>query len=287
MSDKAALSVAREAFHARLLRDLLHVDKDGVPGNADKSQSSSVSIAKGILERIGGGRVADRAVAQSSGKKFEELVSDFVAEAFGLFEHLRPGEWAVEVVKSRSALAISRFQQYQHLRDLAQLSEVTPALAAVLGNSYVIAPDVVVFRQPLDDEAINRPGVLVDQSVARQTGVRRVNKTSPILHANISCKWTLRSDRAQNARSEALSLIRSRKGALPQIAVVTGEPLPSRIASLALGTGDIDCVYHIALPELVAAVQDLRNDEAESLLATMRDGERIRDIADLPLDLVV
>lgn len=47
------------------------------------------------------------------------------------------------------------------------------------------------------------------------------------------------------------NLIRNRKGNLPHIVVVTGEPMPARIASLALGTGDIDCVYHFALYELV------------------------------------
>jgi hypothetical protein len=36
---------------------------------------------------------------------------------------------------------------------------------------------------------------------------------------------------------------------------VTAEPLPSRIASLALGTGDVDCIYHAALYELVDAVE--------------------------------
>ena len=46
---------------------------------------------------------------------------------------------------------------------------------------------------------------------------------------------------------------RNRKGNLPHIVVVTGEPMPARIASLALGTGDIDCVYHFALYELVDA----------------------------------
>ncbi len=38
---------------------------------------------------------------------------------------------------------------------------------------------------------------------------------------------------------------------------VTGEPLPMRIASLALGTGDLDCVYHFALPELQKAIEEL------------------------------
>ena len=79
------------------------------------------------------------------------------------------------------------------------------------------------------------------------------------LHASISCKWTIRSDRAQNARTEGLNLIRNRKGHTLHITIVTAEPYPQRIASVALGTGDIDCVYHIALPELAAAAQEYGN----------------------------
>ena len=81
--------------------------------------------------------------------------------------------------------------------------------------------------------------------------------------------------------------MRNRKGRLPHVVVVTGEPSPSRLASLALGTGDIDMVYHFALPELIESVESTEQDEAATLLKTMVDGSRLRDIADLPLDLSV
>ncbi len=109
----------------------------------------------------------------------------------------------------------------------------------------------------------------------------------PILHASISCKWTLRSDRAQNARSEGLNLVRNRKGRLPHIVVITGEPTPNRIASIALGTGDIDQVYHFALYELLDTVKELGMNDAEDSINTMIQGKRLRDISDLPLDLIV
>jgi hypothetical protein len=107
------------------------------------------------------------------------------------------------------------------------------------------------------------------------------------LHASISCKLTIRSDRSQNARTEGLNLIRNRKGHTPHIAVVTGEPMPNRIASLAYGTGDIDCVYHIALPELRQALEELSETSAAETLDLMTDGRRLRDIADLPFDLAI
>ena len=161
-----------------------------------------------------------------------------------------------------------------------------PALAAILGNSYDISPDVLVVRQPISQQELNDSGIVVD-GVASYSPLLARNQSSPIIHAVVSCKWTLRSDRAQNARSEALNLIRNRKGRTPHIVVVTGEPTPSRLSSLALGTGDIDTVYHFALPELITATQDSGNDEAIKTLDTLVTGQRLRDIADLPLDLAV
>lgn len=97
----------------------------------------------------------------------------------------------------------------------------------------------------------------------------------------------MRSDRAQNSRTEALGLIRNRKGHLPHIVVVTGEPLPGRLASLALGTGDIDCMYHFALYELIDAVKSAGAEDSLEMLNVLIDGKRLKDISDLPLDLTV
>jgi hypothetical protein len=69
--------------------------------------------------------------------------------------------------------------------------------------------------------------------------------------------------------------------------VVTGEPLPSRLASLALGTGDIDCVYHFALLELEETIEEFEFLDAQEMLKIMVDGKRLKDIADLPLDLAI
>lgn len=97
----------------------------------------------------------------------------------------------------------------------------------------------------------------------------------------------MRSDRAQNTRTEALNLIRSRKGKTPQIAVATLEPLPSRLASIAMGTGDVDCTYHSALYELAEAVKESGNEDQNEILHTLIHGRRLRDISDLPFDLAL
>lgn len=46
------------------------------------------------------------------------------------------------------------------------------------------------------------------------------------------------------------------------------------------------CVYHFALKELREAILESENDEALQLLDIMIAGKRLRDIADLPLDLL-
>jgi len=105
------------------------------------------------------------------------------------------------------------------------------------------------------------------------------------MHASVSCKWTIRSDRSQNTRTEALNLIRNRKGKVPIVVAVVFEPLPTRIASIALGTGDLDCVYHGALHELREAVEEIKNEAQKDMLDTLVRGRRLRDISDLAFDL--
>ncbi|PWI18160.1 restriction endonuclease [Streptomyces sp. Act143] len=285
----AALTEARIEFHKNLVdRHTLSLSPGNVASNADSSQKTSVGIALRIAKELSAQVIPEKIKGQRAGKQFEEAVEIFLRETFPLFHSLRPGSWSIENVGgSRAEYQISKYEPYAHLAALANAIENDRTLASVLGNSYEISPDVLILRSPEPDEVINRDQELVDEDFGKYSVVRMANQDRPIVHAIVSCKWTLRSDRAQNARSEALNVIRNRKGRTPHIAVVTGEPSPSRLASLALGTGDIDTVYHFALPELIRAVDSVQNDEAVSMLHTLLEGKRLRDISDLPLDLAV
>ena len=68
---------------------------------------------------------------------------------------------------------------------------------------------------------------------------------------------------------------------------VTAEPLPTRIASLALDTGDLDCVYHFALHEMKEAIIETSNEDQMDMLDTLIIGRCLRDISDLPFDLAI
>lgn len=285
----SAISAARRRFHEDLLKGGVlclteNKDSGGIPSNADSSNALSIKIARGLFDRICTGLgAAGRLAGQRSGSKFEQITREFIASSFGSLAAIRPGKWDFAPKKRN----IAEFEQYAHLAALKAVAEKIPDLEVLLGSDYLIAPDVLVVRYPEPDDAINRDVFAVDEAIATLSPLRASNNATPLLHASISCKWTLRSDRAQNARSEALNLLRNRKGRAPHIAVVTGEPLPSRLSSIALGTGDIDCVYHFALPELLESAAQHDPAEATSLLKIMVDGKRLRDIADLPLDLAV
>ncbi len=60
-----------------------------------------------------------------------------------------------------------------------------------------------------------------------------------------------------------------------------------RIASIALGIGDVDCAYHFALYELLEAVKNTEAEDSVELLESLIEGKRLKDVSDLPLDLCV
>ena len=284
---ESLIAQERKRYHESLLREgVLTIDKNGIPSNADKSSKLSVSIALGIANRLMA-ETHDKSVGQTSGAKFEQLNMEFLTNTFPQLQNLRPGVWHITKLGNRNSMKTSSFAQYEHLDYLNRLTAYDRKLAASMGNDYMVAPDVVVYRDTVSDDEINEDQVFVDDTVCTMADLRKKNGGLPILHASVSAKWTMRRDRAQNSRTEALNLIRNRKGNLPHIVVVTGEPMPARIASLALGTGDIDCVYHFALYELVDAVKEIGAEDALEMLNVLIEGKRLKDISDLPMDLAV
>lgn len=271
----------RREYHQRICTEVLRKNETGVPNNADSASTASVEIGRSIMEQIGFDVEIGKLPGQTAGNQFEIATRDFLQNVFKLLHHLRPGEWQFSVGGN-----IRDYEQYQHLSEVSRAIEENEALRTIFGD-YIVTPDIVVCRKPVTDKTINKNDVLLSNDItASHTPLRLANSELDILHASISCKWTIRSDRSQNARTEGLNLIRNRKGKTPHIVVVIGEPLPSRIASLAYGIGDIDCVYHFALRELKKATEDKApGSEPLDILNTLISGKRLRDISDLPFDL--
>ncbi len=301
-------SVERSNFHKQLLEEeILCFAKasakvrtkwnvDYISSIADTGQAASVRIANLLTEKISNettvsvSKVSKKPDGQRLGNQFEIACRNFIDQTFSKLDHLRPGNWIIQKLDKRTGNLLGGFEQYSHLAELETLMKDSRELRTFLGEGYTIAPDIVIVRSPVSDEEINTSSEIVDDHVALRSMLRKKNHgetIQPILHASISCKFTMRSDRAQNTRTEALNLIRSRKGRSPHIVAVTAEPTASRIASLALGTGDIDCVYHFALNELRSTYVDQNREDALDMLDAMIEGKRLKDISDLPLDLAV
>jgi len=279
------ISKLRDNYHRNLCKKILFIKK-GVPNFADGSSKTSVAVALKVIARLNYPLANQAPPGQTAGVLFEQITKDFLRDAFKLLNHLRPGKWLFAINQN-----ISCFEQYEHVANLRRMLREKPEFAVALGGDYLVTPDITVGRYSIPDKEINRGTrvVAAGEPIGQYTPLRSTNRSDSnlILHSSISCKWTMRSDRAQNIRTEALNLIRNRKGNTPHIVAVTAEPLPTRIASLALGTGDLDCVYHFALPELRKAVEEVGGEDQLEMLVGMIDGRRLRDISDLPFDLAV
>ncbi len=290
MTDSKLLDL-RMDYHKKICANILgHRPGSQVYSNADKDNPVSVALAAGIAAQMGHPVTLNPPAGQAAGAQFGLYTKEFLEASFKHLQHIRPGEWLFSASQQRPGIA--QFEQYEHLAELVRVLEQHKDLKAALGGDYLITPDITIARRPLTDAQINAadiaaPLVTNEEEIAKHTPLRVGNRLTPqkILHASVSCKWTIRSDRSQNSRTEALNLIRNRKGKTPYIAVVIFEPLPSRIASIAMGTGDIDCTYHGALYELLAAAHAGPYPDALDTLNTLVNGRRLRDISDLPFDL--
>ncbi|MBO0777119.1 MAG: restriction endonuclease [Actinobacteria bacterium] len=204
-----------------------------VPNCADVDSPESMRIGAGLLDELGVARDAPSQVPRDPGGPLEQAVCAHLGRAL---PHLhRDRGWVVD-----RGVIITSFDQYAHLRRVDRLVSANPELRITVGTDYLIRPDVIV--------ALGR--------VTTASGL-------PPLHAAISCKWTVRSDRVQNIRHECLQMIRHRRGRLPHLVTVTAEPLPSRLASIARGTGEVDAVYHVAYDALAASVAANANPDQQ------------------------
>jgi len=206
-----------------------------VPNCADADNAESIRIAAGMLDALGVQRDVPSVVPKDPGVPLEQAVRDDLKLTLNSQYNRR--EWLVE-----RGEVITRFDQYAHLNALDQLVRSNASLRVTVGMDYLIKPDVTVALG----------------NVVTPTEL-------PMLHAAVSCKWTIRSDRVQNIRHECIQMTRHRRGRQPHLVTVTAEPLPSRLASIARGTGEVDAVYHIAYDALAESVE--LNANADQLSA--------------------
>lgn len=231
-----------------------------VPNTADTDNVSSLRLAALVLEGLGmenpnNGTTDPVEPPDNPGTLLETQVAVDLATELPQLDPRR--RW--EVSKGRS---IVNYAQYQHLAAIDRAIANDPNLRVTLGTDYLIKPDVLVG--------------LLDTPTAT---------THPWLHAALACKWTIRSDRVQNIRHENHNMIRHRRGRLPHLVTVTAEPLPTRLASIARGTGEVDATYHLAYPAMAAAVAAAGTAEQRDAWAEVTEQGRLLDYANLAASL--
>ena len=78
-------------------------------------------------------------------------IMEFIEATFPYLQNLRPGKWHIAKLGNRNSIKTSSFSQYEHLEYLSQLTKEDARPAASMGNDYMVAPDVVVYRETISD----------------------------------------------------------------------------------------------------------------------------------------
>ncbi|WAL72645.1 hypothetical protein OU787_14675 [Kitasatospora sp. YST-16] len=269
--------------------------RNGKPNTSDKSSAASVELGQIFFEKVGvpEGQVNDKtdhtwshAMVADLTEALEPTAAHLVvnreqpAHIFEQYAHLEAFLKLADDESSRIDSAMKTLQD--HLTDAedveSETSGLVKALVDALGESRA-------QRRPLLDALGDESLPKLDISVHRP-----LDPASPAngLHlvAGFSLKWSLRTDRLQDPRTHGAKMASLRRGRMPHFAAVTMEPRPYFLARLGQGTGDLDCVYHLHLPALTAAVDEYYT-KTKSHLKTrdtfrrMVDQRRLRDYDDL------
>jgi NgoMIV restriction enzyme. len=139
-----------------------------------------------------------------------------------------------------------------------------------LGRGHLIQPDVIIWRRRT-----------MTFNTVKDNVCEEISIDEPQLFACISGKATIRSDRSQSSRYEGASMGRWRRARPPHIVVVTAEPFPSRLGSLAWGLGDLDAVYHVNVAALYEAVVKAQDECGKRAMRDVGSYDELRELIEL------
>jgi len=273
---------------APFAHDLCGYRTNGNPSTSDNNDPLSVELGHALFNQLG---VASGAPERSSvGSAMERSAVEHLGS-------LRPD---LVVRTSRRAL---EFAQYAHLAVFRSFTRAYTGPAESLQEEYArLAPTIddpavrgLLERALAAERRSQRDHELVLQLVdtVPEESMLRVDITvadpgdSPRLLVAVSSKWSLRTDRAQDCVSQGSKLVGLRRGRMPHYAVLTMEPRPAMLRLIAYSSGSVDCVYHLALPELRAAARELEATRGVMTWKPRTDLERmvaqgrLKDYSDL------
>jgi hypothetical protein len=288
-----------------------HRPDTGKPNISDGSNAQSVLIAERFFDRAG---VASDAVApKDAGRDLSKFVRTALQEArpdlavdserhpkqFVQYAHLAGAERALEGKGPQAGQVLKELGRRLSAVDVA--SAVSPSVHAELlelvGQATVLAERRSVEVNTVLMQTARHSLLGLDVVVARPappTAVDDHDITEELL-LGVSCKWTLRTDRGQDAVAQGDRLASHRRGPMPRYGVVTMECRPYYLTIVAEGSSGVDAVYHPALPQVFDALQSVLDDPPswqnpksrraiESYIETLRrlvSNRRVRPFEDL------
>lgn len=271
---------------AAFTRDLCRYRSHGKPNTSDKHDKASVVLGQALFEVLG--VAAEARGDEPTGSPLAERVAEDLAKQL-------QGSGLTVMPEGR----LPQFQQYRHIDapdDLRAIAEPSKAYKAAWKGLRTTV-EANIQRPPAQKRRAEKwldacESALAADTAARQVALREIGSESllkldvtvanalptayPELRIGLSLKWSLRTDRAQDCRSQGAKLSSLRRGRMPHFAAVTMEPRPYMLNLIAGGSGDVDCVYHLDLPALGQAVRDVygpKNDKKSR--ATLGEFERL------------
>jgi hypothetical protein len=239
--------------------------KNGKPNTSDASDGFSVELGEALFASLGvspdargsepTGDPFSKKVAAELRAQLEDRDCSLVVEPehplnhFEQFRHvgalrdMKP-EPSREYVKAWAALGRFTRRRLGNPKDLHRFEDLAAAMETAVSNE-------TEARRILLEEVGEESLLNLDVTACRQ----RPGPRTPSLEIGLSLKWSLRTDRAQDCRSQGAKMAALRRGRMPHFAVVTMEPRPYMLNLLGGGSGEVDCVYHLDLPALRTAVE--------------------------------
>ncbi|WP_201406822.1 NgoMIV family type II restriction endonuclease [Mycobacterium intracellulare] len=246
---------------AAFTRDLCGYRADsGKPNTSDSNDELSVELGHALFDELG--------VPIGTPPPIDPG-TDMEHKIVACLRELRPD---LRIERSRPA---SDFAQYAHLDVFPQFrknfGDLRPALADL--TAQVLAADLGSTRARIEQN-LERLALSTQQQTSLVENLAEQMPEESLLKIDISVaipqegqldelavalssKWSLRTDRAQDCVSQGHKLVAQRRGRMPHFGVITIEPRPAMLRILADGSGAVDFVYHLDLPSLSAAIDDV------------------------------
>ena len=218
-----SLRQLREEYHRTICEKILSVDADThAYSNADPQRQRSVALAAGIASRMASEHCSQPISSEQSHVLLTDRTVDFLQSAFKQLGFSSPEGCFLSAVSTSRKIA--RFREYKHLVSFVRRTKKEPELKAKLGGDCLLLPDIAVTGNRGANQSPHLP---------KSSRIYLIHSHF-LVQASISCKWTAKRNLSLNFLMEPLNFIKSKKVRKHYIAVVLFEPLPSRIAFLAL-----------------------------------------------------